>query len=172
MAHQTGVVRNAPYLKQHFIWIMVATGNQNNCPPENQHFFLTELKSANAMKIKVHHTGPVRISSFRRQNNLTALHGWKQKKTPHSKPKIFNVKEKLQLSWCQRNHGKSYWSGTNSLTFKRTLWLNHGGKTEPEQMPSRKPTHLFEGTKKKLMPWKLRSIMLYRYEMNHIQKKS
>ena len=66
MAHQTGVVRKAPYLKEHFIWIMVATGNQNKCPPENQHFFLTELKSANAMKIKVHHTGPVRISSFRR----------------------------------------------------------------------------------------------------------
>ena len=42
---------------------MVATGNQNKCPPENQHFFLTELKSINAMKNKVHHAGPVRISS-------------------------------------------------------------------------------------------------------------
>ena len=42
---------------------MVATGNQIKCPPENQHFFLTELKSANTMKIKVHHTGAVRTAS-------------------------------------------------------------------------------------------------------------
>ena len=42
---------------------MVPTGNENKCPPENQHFFLTELKSANAMKIKVHHTGAVRNAS-------------------------------------------------------------------------------------------------------------
>ena len=79
----------------------------------------------------------------------------KAKKTPHSKPKTFNVKEKLQLSWCQRNHGKSYWSGTNCLTFKRTNWLNHGGKREPEQMPSKKPTHLFDGTKKKANAMKI-----------------
>ena len=42
---------------------MLATGNQNKCPPENKHFFLTELKSANAMKITVHHTGAVRNAS-------------------------------------------------------------------------------------------------------------
>ena len=63
MAHQTGVVRKAQYLKEHFIWIMVATGNQNKCPPENEHISLTELKKAKAMKIEVHHAGAVRNES-------------------------------------------------------------------------------------------------------------
>ena len=42
---------------------MVAKGNQNKCPPKNQHISLTELKKANAMKIEVHHAGAVRNES-------------------------------------------------------------------------------------------------------------
>ena len=148
MAHQTGVVQNASYSKQHFDWIRVAKGNQNKCPPENQHFILTGLKSSKAVKIKVYHSGEVRNASQPEDKTIQQPCMDGSKKKTHSKLKIFNVKEKLELSWCQRNHGKSYWSGTNCLTFKRTIWLNHGGKREPEQMPSEKPTHLFDGTKK------------------------
>ena len=47
---------------------------------------------------------------------------WKKaKKIPPFKPKNFKVKEKLELSSCHKNHGPSYWSGTNCITFKRTL---------------------------------------------------
>ena len=42
---------------------MVTTGNQNKSPPENKYFFLKDLKSANALKITVHHTAAVRNAS-------------------------------------------------------------------------------------------------------------
>ena len=62
MVSTTGAVRTASHSKEHFDWIMVATGNQNKCPPENKHF-LRELNSAYAMKIKVQHIGAVRNAS-------------------------------------------------------------------------------------------------------------
>ena len=51
---------------------MVATGNQNKCPPENQHFSLTELK-ANAMKIEVHHAAAVRNESHSEEDALLII---------------------------------------------------------------------------------------------------
>ena len=78
---------------------MVATGNQNKCPPENQHFFLTALRSANAMKIKVYHTGAVRNASQPEEKTFQQLcMEESKKKLPPFKPKIFNVNEKLELS--------------------------------------------------------------------------
>ena len=55
---------------------MVATGNQNKCPPENQHFSLTELK-ANAMKIEVHHAAAVRNESHSEED--VTINYWSEK---------------------------------------------------------------------------------------------
>ena len=56
---------------------MVATHNQNKCPPEKQHIFLTELKAANAMKHEVHHAGAVR-NALQSEENVT-IHYWSEK---------------------------------------------------------------------------------------------
>ena len=77
---------------------MVATGNQNKYPPENKHFFLTELNSDKAMKSKVHHTGAVRNASQSEEKTIGQPCMEESKKIPPFKPKIFNVKEKLALS--------------------------------------------------------------------------
>ena len=49
---------------------MVTTGNQNKSPPENKYFFFKDLKSANAMKIKVHHAREVRNASQSEQKTI------------------------------------------------------------------------------------------------------
>ena len=69
MVSHTGAVRIASHSKEHFEWAREATGN-NKSPPENKHFFLKDLKSANAMKIKVHHTGEVRNASQSKQKTI------------------------------------------------------------------------------------------------------
>ena len=56
---------------------MVATRNQNKCPPEKQHTFLTELKAANAMKHEVHHAGAVRNASHSEES--VTIHYWSEK---------------------------------------------------------------------------------------------
>ena len=87
MAHQTGVVQNASYSKQHFDWIRVAKGNQNKCPPENQHFILTGPKSSKAVKIKVYHSGEVRNASQPEDKTIQqpCMDGSKKKHIPNSK---------------------------------------------------------------------------------------
>ena len=70
MVSSTGAVRTASDSKEHFDLIMVTTGNQNKSPPENKYFFFKDLKSANAMKIKVHHTGEVRNASQSEQKTI------------------------------------------------------------------------------------------------------
>ena len=66
---------------------MVATGNHNKSPPENNYFFLKDLKSANAMKIKVHHTGEVRNASQPEDKTIQqpCIDGGKRKHIPNSK---------------------------------------------------------------------------------------
>ena len=55
---------------------------------------------------------------------------WKKAKKPHFKPKKFNVKEKLELSSCHKNHGPSYCSGTKCIKIRRKndLTALHGRK--------------------------------------------
>ena len=68
--HHTGAVRIASQSKEHFDSIMVTTGNKNKSPPEYKYFFFKDLKSANEMKIKVHHTGEVRNASQPEQKTI------------------------------------------------------------------------------------------------------
>ena len=118
MAHQIGVVRKASHSKRTFDEIVAEATNEEKCPPKNP-TFQTESRTKTQLTNWKQWSRKLRIASEPQEKTIYSLVWKKAKKTQPSIPKIFNVKEKLELSWCHKNLGPSYWSGTKCITFRR-----------------------------------------------------